>query len=65
MAGLITKKIEMTRVIHNGVFTPVTLVSVPKLTIAQVKTQEKDGYSAVVVRMTDGKKETLKEFENT
>lgn len=65
MAGLITKKIEMTRVIHNGVFTPVTLVSVPKLSIAQVKTQEKDGYSAVVVRMTDGKKETLKEFENT
>lgn len=55
----------MTRVIHNGVFTPVTLVSVPKLEIAQVKTIETDGYEAVVVRMIDGKKETLREFEKT
>ena len=65
MAGIIAKKIEMTRVIHNGVFTPVTLVSVPKLSIAQIKTIENDGYDAVVVRMIDGKKETLREFENT
>ena len=62
MAGIIAKKLEMTRVIHNGVFTPVTLVAVPKTDIVQVKTEETDGYSAVVVRMTDGKKETLREF---
>ena len=65
MAGIIAKKIEMTRVIHNGVFTPVTLVSVPQLQIAQIKTIENDGYAAVVVRMIDGKKETLREFEHT
>lgn len=65
MAGIIAKKVEMTRVIHNGVFTPVTLISVPKLEIAQIKTLENDGYAAVVVRMIDGKKETLREFEHT
>lgn len=62
MAGIIAKKLEMTRVIHNGSFTPVTLVAVPKTEIAQIKTIETDGYNAVVVRMIDGKKETLREF---
>lgn len=52
----------MTRVIHNGVFTPVTLVAVPQMSIAQIKTPEIDGYSAVVVRSIDGKNETLREF---
>ncbi len=61
MAGIIGTKIEMTRVIHNGVFTPVTLIKVPKLDVAQIKTIETDGYTAIVVRMTDGKKITLRE----
>lgn len=65
MAGILGKKIEMTRVIHNGVFTPVTLIRVPALDVVQVKTVETDGYSAIVVRMTDGKKVTLREFEPT
>lgn len=42
MAGIIGTKIEMTRIIHNGVFTPVTLVKVPTLEVAQVKTLETD-----------------------
>lgn len=62
MAGIIGKKIEMTRVIHEGAFVPVTLIHVPTLDIAQVKTVETDGYEAVVVRMTDGSKVTLREF---
>jgi len=61
MAGIIGKKLEMTRIIHNGAFTPVTLIKVPTLDVAQVKTTETDGYEAVVVRMTDGKKVTLRE----
>jgi len=61
MAGIIGKKLEMTRVIHNGAFTPVTLIAVPKLEVAQVKTIETDGYEAVVIRMIDGKKITLRE----
>jgi ribosomal protein L3 len=61
MAGIIGKKLEMTRVIHNGTFTPVTLIKVPTLTVAQVKTVEKDGYTATVISMKDGKQETLRE----
>ena len=58
MAGILGKKLEMTRVIHNGAFT-----RVPTLDVAQVKTLETDGYSAVVIRMTDGKKVTMREFD--
>lgn len=54
----------MTRVIHDGAFTPVTLIKVPKLEIAQIKTVETDGYTAVVIRMTDGKKVTLREVSH-
>ena len=63
MAGILGKKLEMTRVIHNGAFVPVTLIRVPTLDVAQVKTLETDGYSAVVIRMTDGKKVTMREFD--
>ncbi len=64
MAGIIGTKLEMTRVIHNGSFTPVTLIKVPKLDIVQVKTIATDGYTALVVRMSDGKRETLREVEH-
>jgi large subunit ribosomal protein L3 len=65
MAGIIGKKLEMTRVIHNGTFTPVTLIKVPTLTVAQIKTIEQDGYSALVIAMTDGKRTTLRETSIT
>jgi large subunit ribosomal protein L3 len=61
MAGIIGTKIEMTRIVHNGAFTPVTLIRVPQLTVAQVKTEENDGYEAIVIAMNDGKKTTLRE----
>ena len=61
MAGIIGKKLEMTRVLHNGKFTPVTLIRVPTLTVAQIKTEEIDGYRALVIKMTEGKRETLRE----
>ena len=65
MAGIIGKKLEMTRVLHNGAFTPVTLIKVPTLTVAQVKTIENDGYKAIVISMKDGKRETLREVPAT
>ena len=49
MAGIIGTKLEMTRIVHNGAFTPVTLVKVPTLTVAQIKTVETDGYDALVM----------------
>ena len=51
----------MTRVIHEGKYVPVTLVKVPVLTVAQIKTIEKDGYEALVIAMEDGKNTTLRE----
>lgn len=63
MAGLLGKKLEMTRIVHEDTFVPVTLIQVPKITIKQIKTTENDGYDAVVVAMQD-KNETLKEFAN-
>lgn len=65
MAGIIGKKLEMTRVLHDGAFTPVTLIRVPTLTVAQVKTVETDGYSAVVIAMTEGRRVTLREVPAT
>ncbi len=63
MAGLLGKKLEMTRIVHEDSFVPVTLVQVPKITISQIKTIENDGYEAVVLCMND-KNNTLKEFPN-
>lgn len=39
----------MTRVVKGDAFVPVTLLQVPELKIAQIKTVEKDGYEAVVL----------------
>ncbi len=48
--GLVGKKIGMTRVFQeNGVSTPVTVIEVTPNRITQVRTAEKDGYSAVQV----------------
>ena len=65
MAGIIGRKLEMTRVLHNGTFTPVTLIRVPTLTVAQVKTEEIDGYKAIVISMNDTKHPTLREVPIT
>ena len=49
MAGLLARKIEMTRVIKDDVFIPVTLLEIPKMQVVGYKTAQKDGYSAIVV----------------
>jgi large subunit ribosomal protein L3 len=59
MPGLIGKKIGMTRVIQeDGLVIPVTVISVPDATVAQVKTIAKDGYDAVVLGIEPLKKPT-------
>ncbi|MBL8055390.1 MAG: 50S ribosomal protein L3 [Anaerolineales bacterium] len=48
MKGLIGKKVGMTQLIaSNGVVTPVTLIQAGPCFVTQVRTPEKDGYSAV------------------
>ena len=57
MAGLLARKIEMTRVIKGDKFVPVTLLAVPKMQVVGYKTSERDGYSAIIVGIV-GKEET-------
>lgn len=59
MAGLLTRKIEMTRVIKDDKFIPVTLLQVPKMQVVGYKTAEKDGYSAIIVGVVGKEESTL------
>lgn len=56
MAGLLARKIEMTRVIKGDKFVPVTLLEIPKMQVVGYKTAQKDGYSAIIVGIV-GKEE--------
>lgn len=53
MAGLLARKVEMTRVIKDDRFIPVTLLTLPHMQVVGYKTQEKDGYSAMIVGISD------------
>ena len=65
MAGIIGKKLDMTRIPKDGKLIPVTLIRVPSLRVAQIKTVENDGYRAVVLEATDGKQVLLREVSAT
>lgn len=50
MPGILGRKIGMTRIVgENGNVIPLTVVECTPNTITQVKTQEKDGYTAIVL----------------
>jgi len=49
MAWIIATKLEMTRVIKDDKFIPVTLLQVPTLKVVGFKTLERDGYEAMIV----------------
>lgn len=49
MAWIIATKLEMTRVVKNDKFIPITLLQVPELRVVWFKTLEKDGYEAVII----------------
>ena len=54
--GLIGRKIGMTRVyLDNGVSIPVTAIEVAPAVVTQVRTPERDGYSAVQIGAIDAK----------
>jgi large subunit ribosomal protein L3 len=55
---LIGKKLGMTSMFdENGASVPVTLIELGPCPITQVKTVDRDGYSAVQIAFADGKKE--------
>ncbi len=49
MAWLLASKLEMTRIVKNNDFVPVTLLKVPQIKVVYIKTQETDGYNALVL----------------
>ena len=59
--GLIGKKVGMTRVFNKetGAMVPVTVIDVAGNTFGQIKTEEKDGYSAVQVAFDSQKESRL------
>lgn len=59
MPGILGRKIGMTRIIgDDGAAIPLTVVECTPNTITQVKTVEKDGYSAIVVGYSELKNPT-------
>ena len=62
MAWLLATKLEMTRVVKENDFVPVTLLKVPSLRVVAIKTKETDGYNALVIWiLKDGKEGKLAE----
>ncbi len=58
--GVIGRKVGMTRIFtQDGTAVPVTAIEVPPNYVVQVKTQEKDGYSAVQVGSVEAKEKHL------
>jgi len=66
MAWLMATKLEMTRVMKDDKFVPVTLLKVPELRVVWFKTLEKDWYKAIIVWVLCKDSEgTLKEGNTT
>ncbi len=57
MAWIIAKKLDMTRIVKNDKFIPVTLLEVPALRVVGYKTLETDGYQAMIVGILSEKSE--------
>ncbi len=53
--GIIGKKVGMTRVFKNGKAIPVTVIKVEPNYVVDIKTEERDGYSAVVLGTDEAK----------
>jgi large subunit ribosomal protein L3 len=47
--GVFATKKEMTRMWIDGAYVPVTLLHIPEQEVVRYKTEEKDGYSALVL----------------
>lgn len=54
-AGLIAKKVGMTRVFSEGLQLPVTVLQVENPTVVGLRTQERDGYTAVILGSGEAK----------
>ncbi|WP_372371657.1 50S ribosomal protein L3 [Candidatus Uabimicrobium sp. HlEnr_7] len=55
MSAILGKKVGMTQIFKRGDCIPVTVIEVGPCTVLQVKTQEKDGYTALQLGYNDKK----------
>ena len=54
--GLLGRKVGMTQVLHaDGTFTPVTVIAAGPCVVTQLRTPERDGYTAVQLGLVDAK----------
>ncbi len=53
MRGIIGKKIGMTHIYREDIFTPVTIVKAGPCVVVQKKTKEKDGYNALQIGLIE------------
>lgn len=60
MSGLIAQKLSMTQIARGDALVSVTLLRVPQTTISQIKSVEKDGYSALVLDAKNAKGKSIK-----
>jgi large subunit ribosomal protein L3 len=63
MSGLVAQKLSMTQIARGDALVAVTLLRVPQLSVAQIKTSDKDGYSALVLDAKNAKGKTVKRKE--
>ena len=63
MSGLVAQKLSMTQIARGDALVAVTLLRVPQLAVSQIKTAEKDGYSALVLDAKNVKGKTVKRKE--
>ncbi|MDD3302959.1 MAG: 50S ribosomal protein L3 [Candidatus Gracilibacteria bacterium] len=60
MPGLLAKKLEMTRIVKEYKFIPVTLLQIPELKVVAKKTTDKEGYCSLSVGILQKGKEGIK-----
>jgi len=66
MAWLLAEKLEMTRLVKENSFVPVTLVKIPRVKVVYKKTKDKYGYNALVIGiLKDWCEWILKEWNNS
>lgn len=66
MAWLLATKLEMTRIVKENGFVPVTLIKIPTLKVVAIKTMETDGYNSLVIWvLREGKEWNLREGKKT
>lgn len=66
MAWLIATKLDMTRIVKEDKFIPITLLKIPELKVVGFKTLEKDWYNAIIVWILNKKSEwVLKQWNST